>query len=695
MNQLSDPIAVFDSGMGGISVLREMTKLMPNEDFIYYGDSKHAPYGTKTLEEVRALTIEHITYLIKEKHAKAVAVACNTATSAAVRILRDMYPDLPLVGVEPAIKPAVLATGHAKVVVMATPMTLREEKFHKLESLYDEQADIYPLPCPGLMEFVEQGILSGEKLETFLHNLLDPYKDKDITGIVLGCTHYPFLKETIQKMLAKADPLLATLPLFLSSDKGYQKTTRKLFLEVYSSLDYHYSEWIHIGDNKFADDTQPSRLGIHTQPVSVPELDDYEKHMAAYIEEYGMHSVVKLFRNFRLEEHTDKETFAYKYASLYFVPYVHWAVHDALKRGYKTLYFISRDGYYLKLMADAVIESKGLPLRTKYIYGSRKAWRVPSFIDKVDEEFFEPYGNFSGVRNFNKLLSALLIDEATFDKFFPELGYLKTTKRYSDQLISDVSQKLKRSDAYKEHLLAVAKKQRVIVSDYLRQEINFDEPFAFVEYWGRGYTQDCLTRLLADAAGHEVDDPMYYVRSIYPTIGKSIRYNYTCNTHSVVFAESIFANLPYRTIETYEEKNGRIEPVFNSCENDEEMNQALKTYLVRFAKDFCALNLEDEFTTGHYLYDFGMANFKQTTDDPILLNVFGSLKDAVALGERAEEYAPPVTFRTIVDWMHGKSYHTKSFEMSMKKSKFIYRWIYKSYCYYCDNIRGKIFKNKY
>lgn len=96
MNQLSDPIAVFDSGMGGISVLREMTKLMPNEDFIYYGDSKHAPYGTKTLEEVRALTIEHITYLIKEKHAKAVAVACNTATSAAVRILRDMYPDLPL-----------------------------------------------------------------------------------------------------------------------------------------------------------------------------------------------------------------------------------------------------------------------------------------------------------------------------------------------------------------------------------------------------------------------------------------------------------------------------------------------------------------------------------------------------------------------------------------------------------------------
>ncbi len=91
--------------------------------------------------------------------------------------------------------------------------------------------------------------------------------------------------------------------------------------------------------------------------------------------------------------------------------------------------------------------------------------------------------------------------------------------------------------------LPLPKSERVIVSDYLRQEIDFNEPFAFVEYWGRGYTQDCLTRLLADAAGHEVDDPMYYVRSIYPTIGKSIRYNYTCNTHSVVFLQNPFLQI--------------------------------------------------------------------------------------------------------------------------------------------------------
>lgn len=572
----------------------------------------------------------------------------------------------------------------------------RDDKLEiQLSEIYDHMATLFPLSKEQRAQLISWECEAEIRSVIPLTDKIEYLKERLSEGndvVLISDMYLP--KEIITQMLAKADPVLATLPLFLSSDCGYQKTTRKLFLEVYDSLDYHYTEWIHMGDSKFADDTQPSHLGIVTQPITIPEMNEYETEMASYTEEYGMHSVVKLFRNFRLEGHDDREIFAYEYASLYFVPYVHWAVMDAMARGYKTLYFISRDGYYLKLVADAIIKNKGFDIKTKYIYGSRKAWRVPSFIDHVDEEFFEIYGNFSGVRNFQKLLNALLIDEKTFHTFFPELGYLKNKKRYSDQLIADISMKLKRSAAYQKHLLTVAEEQRGIVIDYLQQEINFDEPFAFVEYWGRGYTQDCLTRLLQVAAGHETDNPMYYVRSIYPTLGRSIRYNYTCNTHSVVFAESIFANLPYKTIESYAREDDRICPVFHSCENDKQMSQALETFLVRFADDFCSLHLEDEETTGHYLYDFGMTYFHPSTNDAILLNVFGSLKDAVALGEQAAEYAPPVTFKTIVNWMRGQSYHTKSVEMSMKKSKPFYRWVYRSYCYYCDNIRGKWFRRK-
>ena len=200
MDFFNNPIAVFDSGMGGISVLKEMVHLMPEEDFIYYGDSANAPYGTRPVEEVRKLTIDHIRFFLEEKSAKAIAVACNTATSAAVRELRLLYPDVPLVGVEPAIKPAVYSCDDPRILVMATPRTLAEEKFLKLEHLYDSRAAIFPLPCPGLMEFVEQGKLSGHELEDYLHRLMDPYLSEQLTGIVLGCTHYPFVKKTIQKI---------------------------------------------------------------------------------------------------------------------------------------------------------------------------------------------------------------------------------------------------------------------------------------------------------------------------------------------------------------------------------------------------------------------------------------------------------------------------------------------------------------
>lgn len=194
------PIAVFDSGMGGISVLRELVSIMPNENYIYFGDSKHAPYGTKSKEEVRKLTINHAEALF-EKGAKGLVVACNTATSAAVAKLREMYPRIPIVGIEPAVKPAVYCKDHPRVLVMATPMTIREEKFRKLMARYEDLAEIIPLPCPGLMDFVERGDLEGEDLQKYLAELLYEFQEEKVDAAVLGCTHYPFVRKMIQKAL--------------------------------------------------------------------------------------------------------------------------------------------------------------------------------------------------------------------------------------------------------------------------------------------------------------------------------------------------------------------------------------------------------------------------------------------------------------------------------------------------------------
>ena len=196
-------IAVFDSGVGGISVLREMVRLMPYEDFLYFGDSKNAPYGTKDTQVVRKLTVAHTQDFLK-RGAKAVAIACNTATSAAVRVLRQMYPEVPLVGIEPALKPAVEKFPTGRILVLATPMTVREEKFHKLLDRWQGDADVIPLAAPGLMEFVERGELDSPKLMVFLSELLAAYRvggSHQVDAVVLGCTHYPFVSEAIGSIL--------------------------------------------------------------------------------------------------------------------------------------------------------------------------------------------------------------------------------------------------------------------------------------------------------------------------------------------------------------------------------------------------------------------------------------------------------------------------------------------------------------
>ena len=201
MTNSRNPIGIFDSGMGGISVLKEATKMLPKESFIYYGDGKNIPYGTKSIDELIDLSDKICDYLIHKHHVKAIVIACNTATSAAVIYLRKKY-DIPIIGMEPAIKPAVKSCFGGKVGVLATPVTLREEKFQKLASLYNENTSIVELPAPNLVHLVERGIVEGEDAKVEILKALSGY-EKDLDAIVLGCTHFVFLKNYMTVLLDK------------------------------------------------------------------------------------------------------------------------------------------------------------------------------------------------------------------------------------------------------------------------------------------------------------------------------------------------------------------------------------------------------------------------------------------------------------------------------------------------------------
>jgi glutamate racemase len=189
-----------DSGVGGISVLRELIDLMPEENYIYLGDSLNAPYGTKSDDAVMRLSLAHAERLFG-LGAKALVVACNTATSVAIGRLREVYPDRPIIGVEPALRPAMKQGG--RVLVMATPMTLRREKFHRLLEVCGGGDEVITLPCAGLVEIIERGVLDGDELSAYLKKLFAPLGNKPFNSVVLGCTHYPFIRRAVAQALAK------------------------------------------------------------------------------------------------------------------------------------------------------------------------------------------------------------------------------------------------------------------------------------------------------------------------------------------------------------------------------------------------------------------------------------------------------------------------------------------------------------
>ena len=204
---MNAPIAVFDSGVGGISVLRHLRSLMPCEDYLYFGDSANAPYGTRPTQQVRDLTLAAAEKLMAEYPVKALVVACNTATAAGIENLREKYPDLIVIGIEPALKLAADRHPAGTVGVMATPVTLGEEKFDQLMHRFKANCQVVKIPAPGLVELIESGRGDSEEAMVFLHNLLDRFVGK-LDALVLGCTHYPFVRRNIAAILGSKVEIL-------------------------------------------------------------------------------------------------------------------------------------------------------------------------------------------------------------------------------------------------------------------------------------------------------------------------------------------------------------------------------------------------------------------------------------------------------------------------------------------------------
>ncbi|MCY1205947.1 Glutamate racemase [compost metagenome] len=202
-------IGVFDSGVGGLSVLREIRSLLPRESLLYVADSGHVPYGEKSADFIRERS-HRIAGFLLERGAKALVLACNTATVAAVADLRERYPQLPIVGMEPAVKPAAAATRSGVVGVLATTGTLKSAKFAALLDRFAGNVRVITQPCPGLVERIEAGDLMGPDTRALLAGYVQPLLDEGCDTLILGCTHYPFLRPLLHQLVPDSISLIDT-----------------------------------------------------------------------------------------------------------------------------------------------------------------------------------------------------------------------------------------------------------------------------------------------------------------------------------------------------------------------------------------------------------------------------------------------------------------------------------------------------
>lgn len=197
-----NPIGVFDSGVGGLSVLREIRNLMPNEDILYFGDQGHVPYGPRPMEQIQDFS-EGITRFLLKERSKIVVVACNTASAAALKYLRQAFPNVQFVGMEPAVKPAAEKTQTGKVGVLATPATFQGALYASVVERFANGVELFQNTCNGLVQQIEKGNLDGEETRKILEGALHPMLEKKIDTVVLGCTHYPFVIPLIEKIVGE------------------------------------------------------------------------------------------------------------------------------------------------------------------------------------------------------------------------------------------------------------------------------------------------------------------------------------------------------------------------------------------------------------------------------------------------------------------------------------------------------------
>lgn len=517
----------------------------------------------------------------------------------------------------------------------------REELVEEISifDIYNRIQEIYNLTLSQVNELISLEFKA--ELDSARGNLeiIDEIKTLREQGeniILVSDMYWP--GQYMRQILEKVSSDFSNIPIFISADYKVQKANGNLFVKIFQKYgtNYHFSKWIHTGDNKISDLREPTKLGIQCIHRPFYPFNKFEQEIINKTNSYDGFVLANNLRLYREKTKNCRAYYVYAHICGYFVPYINWVVNSAIKQEFDTLYFISRDGFFLKLIADEIIKKEKLSLKTKYIFGSRRSWRIPSQVNSIDKEFWGSFGNFTGVSDIKKFLSSLGINESQFQEIFGTSKFeIKNLKTYINTA--------KNSDSYHNILLKNSSLLREKVAKYLNQEIDKSEKFAFVEFWARGYTQDCLNSLLKESgiADHSY---FYYFRSIESNRENSIRFNYSTYSKSLIFSEVIFANNPYESLRGYAIKGGVVVP---RLEVNQDFMPELFFAMKEIIPQFISENKLDNLFVLREYSRIAMDWFHARPDDADVARNFGALKYSQTMWGSNNEFAPAFTKENI------------------------------------------------
>jgi predicted HAD superfamily hydrolase len=454
-------------------------------------------------------------------------------------------------------------------------------------------------------------------------------------------------KDTVRKMLIKADPVFKELPLYISSEYRLRKTSGNLYRHVKELLQLDYSSWTHCGDNAHQDIEIPYELGITVRQYKPEPLSRLEDEL---IRSYGNNALIQLTAGVaRIVRQANGETYtAEKIGSslggpvLYY--YAEWVLERCAAMGIKRLYFIARDGYLIKNIIDILLKYKDISIDTCYIYGSRRAWRIPSLSgEDFNLQQILHWSNKHMIRNIEDLANVLMLTPQELFPFLPEgcrSSSVKLTVQTTDYLIK----KLEKDKSFRDYMLAKLSPQRKLIREYLRQEIDFsDDNFAFVDMSGGGLTQGCLKKLLK----------RIYDKPIRTFFYKMDRINLMEGCIYDVFIPSFLKNslvlemisrAPHGQTSGYRIHDGKVAPVIDDLEEKDILNHGFLDYqkgVLSFAEQMAKLKAGMHYVPGLIDMVIRYINYIAEKPDDVTLDFFASFPSSETGREKELlEFAP-------------------------------------------------------